>query len=75
MEFLQTLDTQIIVGVAVALVAIGAGAFYFYSSKKSKGLVSYFVSVMCNLDLVYVRDQKADSLVFIAFVAVSFMVV
>ncbi|KAG6642796.1 hypothetical protein I3843_09G161400 [Carya illinoinensis] len=37
MEFLQTLDTQIIVGVAVALVAIGAGAFYFYSSKKSKG--------------------------------------
>ncbi|XP_062167447.1 NADH--cytochrome b5 reductase 1 [Alnus glutinosa] len=37
MDFLQTADTQILVGAAVALVAIGAGAFYFYSSKKPKG--------------------------------------
>jgi cytochrome-b5 reductase len=37
MEFLQTLDTQILVGAAVALVAIGAGALYFYYSKKPKG--------------------------------------
>ncbi|GLT53673.1 hypothetical protein SLA2020_269300 [Shorea laevis] len=37
MDFLQTLDTQILVGAAVALVAIGAGALYFYSSKKPKG--------------------------------------
>ena len=42
MEFLQTLDTQILVGAAVALVAIGAGALYFYSSKKPKGLTFYF---------------------------------
>jgi hypothetical protein len=38
MDFLQTLDTQILVGAAVALVAIGAGAVYFYSSRKPKGV-------------------------------------
>jgi hypothetical protein len=42
MDFLQTADTQILVGAAVALVAIGAGAFYFYSSKKPKGLTFNF---------------------------------
>ncbi|KAK9289572.1 hypothetical protein L1049_007728 [Liquidambar formosana] len=36
MEFLQTPEIQI-VGVAVALVAIVAGAVYFYSTKKPKG--------------------------------------
>ncbi|KAI4301002.1 hypothetical protein L6164_034321 [Bauhinia variegata] len=37
MEFLQTPENQILVGVAVAIVAIGVGALYLYSSKKPKG--------------------------------------
>ena len=41
MEFLQTPENQILVGAAVAVVAIVAGAFYLYSSKKSKGLIFF----------------------------------
>ncbi|KAB1223140.1 NADH--cytochrome b5 reductase 1 [Morella rubra] len=37
MEFLQTLDTQILVGAVVAIIAIGAAAAYLHSSKKPKG--------------------------------------
>ncbi|GLT26242.1 hypothetical protein SLA2020_013240 [Shorea laevis] len=37
MESLQSLDIQILVGVAVAVLAIGVGAAYLFSSKKSKG--------------------------------------
>ncbi|KAJ7971979.1 NADH-cytochrome b5 reductase [Quillaja saponaria] len=37
MDFLQTPDIQILLGVAVALVATVAGAFYIYASKKPKG--------------------------------------
>lgn len=31
-----------IVAVAVALVAVAAGAAYFYASKKSKGIINFF---------------------------------
>ncbi|KAJ7976461.1 NADH-cytochrome b5 reductase [Quillaja saponaria] len=37
MDFLETPDIQILLGVAVALVVIGASAFYIYASKKPKG--------------------------------------
>ncbi|XP_043816209.1 NADH--cytochrome b5 reductase 1 isoform X2 [Manihot esculenta] len=37
LEFLQTLDGQILLGVAVAAVAIGIGAIFLFSSKKPKG--------------------------------------
>ncbi|CAI0433252.1 unnamed protein product [Linum tenue] len=37
LEFLQTVDPQILVGVAVAVVAIGIGAIFLFSSKKSRG--------------------------------------
>ncbi|XP_050244969.1 NADH--cytochrome b5 reductase 1 [Quercus robur] len=37
MDFLETVDTQILVGAAVALVAIVAAAFYIFSSNKPKG--------------------------------------
>ncbi|KAK4762196.1 hypothetical protein SAY87_030080 [Trapa incisa] len=37
MDFLESLDTQIILGVAVALLAIGAAVAYLKSTKKSKG--------------------------------------
>nr|AAV69019.1 NADH:cytochrome b5 reductase [Vernicia fordii]AAV69021.1 NADH:cytochrome b5 reductase [Vernicia fordii] len=37
LEFLQTLDVQILVGVAVAVLAIGIGAVFLFSSKKPKG--------------------------------------
>ncbi|PNX76858.1 NADH cytochrome b5 reductase, partial [Trifolium pratense] len=37
MDFLQTPENQILVGVVVAVVAIGVGAVYLFSSKKSKG--------------------------------------
>lgn len=42
LEFLQTLDGQILLGVAVAAVAIGIGAIFLFSSKKPKGLTSYW---------------------------------
>lgn len=48
MEFLQTLDTQILVGAVVAIIAIGAAAAYLHSSKKPKGLNSYLGWVMAN---------------------------
>lgn len=35
-EFLRTLDPQILLGVFVALVAIGAGAAYYLSSSKKR---------------------------------------
>lgn len=38
MEFLQNVDVQLLVGGAVALVAIAVGAAYLFSSKKPKGL-------------------------------------
>ncbi|KAJ4838442.1 NADH-cytochrome b5 reductase [Turnera subulata] len=37
LEFLQTLDPQILVGVAVAVLAIGIGAVFLFSSRKPKG--------------------------------------
>ncbi|KDP39630.1 hypothetical protein JCGZ_02650 [Jatropha curcas] len=37
LEFLQTLDVQILVGAAVAILAIVIGAIFLFSSKKSKG--------------------------------------
>lgn len=37
MDFLQSTDVQIVVGVAVALLAIGVAAAYLNYSKKSKG--------------------------------------
>ncbi|KAI4348513.1 hypothetical protein L6164_009228 [Bauhinia variegata] len=37
MDFLQTPENQLFLGVAVAIVAIGIGALYLYSSKKPKG--------------------------------------
>ncbi|GAV69958.1 NAD_binding_1 domain-containing protein/FAD_binding_6 domain-containing protein [Cephalotus follicularis] len=37
MECLQTLDVQVLVGVAVAVLAIGVGAAVLFSSKKPKG--------------------------------------
>ncbi|KAF2306856.1 hypothetical protein GH714_022076 [Hevea brasiliensis] len=37
LEFLQTLDVQILVGVAVAVLAIVMGAVFLFSSKKLKG--------------------------------------
>ncbi|KAJ4721357.1 NADH-cytochrome b5 reductase [Melia azedarach] len=37
MEFLQNVDVQLLVGGAVALVAIAVGAAYLFSSKKPKG--------------------------------------
>ncbi|EOY10436.1 NADH:cytochrome B5 reductase 1 isoform 1 [Theobroma cacao] len=37
LEFLQSVDVQILVGVAVAVLAIGVGAAYLFSSRKSKG--------------------------------------
>ena len=41
MDFLETVDTQILVGAAVALVAIVAAAFYIFSSNKPKGLTCF----------------------------------
>lgn len=38
MEFLQKMDVQLVVGIAVAVLAAGVGAAYVISSKKSKGL-------------------------------------
>lgn len=40
MDFLQTPENQILVGVAVAVVAIGVGAIYLLSSKKSKACLN-----------------------------------
>ncbi|CAL0323373.1 unnamed protein product [Lupinus luteus] len=37
MDFIHTPEYHVIVGVAVAVVAVGVGAFYLYSSKKPKG--------------------------------------
>ncbi|OIV89315.1 hypothetical protein TanjilG_23712 [Lupinus angustifolius] len=37
MDFLHTPEYHVVVGVAVAIVAVGVGAFYLYSSKKPKG--------------------------------------
>lgn len=37
MEFLERPDAQLIIGVAVAAVAVGATAYFYLSSKKSKG--------------------------------------
>ncbi|XP_021895442.1 LOW QUALITY PROTEIN: NADH--cytochrome b5 reductase 1 [Carica papaya] len=37
LELLQKMDVQVIVGVAVAVLAVGAGAAYLLSSKKPKG--------------------------------------
>lgn len=36
MEFLERPDAQLIIGVAVAAVAVGATAYFYFSSKKSK---------------------------------------
>lgn len=41
MDFLETIDTQILVGAAVALVAIVVAAFYIFSSIKPKGLTCF----------------------------------
>ena len=41
MDFLQAQENQILVGVAVAVVAIGLGAVYLYSSKKTKGFTFF----------------------------------
>ena len=41
MDFLETVDTQILVGAAVALVAIVVAAFYIFSSNKPKGLTCF----------------------------------
>lgn len=41
MDFLQAPENQILVGVAVAVVAIGLGAVYLYSSKKTKGFTFF----------------------------------
>lgn len=38
MDFLQTSEGRLFVGVAVGLVAVGASAYFIFSSKKSKGL-------------------------------------
>lgn len=35
-EFLRTLDRQILLGVFVAFVAVGAGAAYYLSSSKKR---------------------------------------
>ncbi|XP_054802160.1 NADH--cytochrome b5 reductase 1-like [Prosopis cineraria] len=40
MDFLQTPENQMLVGVAVAFVAIALGAFYLLSSKKAKGCLN-----------------------------------
>lgn len=40
MDFLQTPENQILVGVAVAVVAIGVGAIYLLSSNKSKACLN-----------------------------------
>ncbi|KAL5059031.1 hypothetical protein RYX36_030635 [Vicia faba] len=40
MDFLQTPENQILVGVAVAVVAVGVAAVYLFSSKKSKGILN-----------------------------------
>ncbi|EXB44362.1 NADH-cytochrome b5 reductase 1 [Morus notabilis] len=37
MEFLESVDPQILVGAAVAIVAIGVGAAFLFSSRKAKG--------------------------------------
>ncbi|XP_062113736.1 NADH--cytochrome b5 reductase 1 [Humulus lupulus] len=37
MEFLQTVDSQLLVGAAVAVLAIGVGAVFLFSSRKPKG--------------------------------------
>ncbi|XP_028761365.1 NADH--cytochrome b5 reductase 1 [Neltuma alba] len=37
MEFLQTQENQLLVGVAVSVAAIGVAAFYLYSSGKNRG--------------------------------------
>ncbi|CAI0384893.1 unnamed protein product [Linum tenue] len=39
LEFLQTVDPQILVGVAVAVVAIAIGAIFLFSSKKPRGVL------------------------------------
>ena len=46
MDFLQAPENQILVGVAVAVVAIGLGAVYLNSSKKRKGM-TFFYFMLC----------------------------
>lgn len=43
MDFLATSEGQLLVGVAVGLVAIGA-AYFLFSSKKPKGLMTRLVT-------------------------------
>ena len=52
LEFLHTLDVQILGAVAVAIVAIVIGAVFLFSYKKPKGL-SFFFSFVLNSVLFY----------------------
>lgn len=52
MEYLQNLDVQLLVGGAVAVLAIAVGAAYLFSSKKPKGLT--FNSICYIFQIIYV---------------------
>lgn len=52
MDFLATSEGQLLVGVAVGLVAIGA-AYFLFSSKKPKGLMAVLVTqILFNLRFI-----------------------
>jgi len=55
MDFLQTPENQILVGVAVAVVAIGVGAIYLLSSNKSKGFIFDPLRIPCFCFQFFIR--------------------